>query len=186
MRQFSISILAAMSVSLACAPHTFADTVTTFWQSKLSDIEGSNFLAYAAKDASGATRYKLRFKLYETNANIATGSFGLTFDSKEGRVHLTQSEVVALISLKKSYPSILADARATSQDIYERVIDISDKVKIVINHDKRKNATKVFIHAPMASVDSPLAEDTPGVIPVSDKVLIGALEIIEEVHGKAQ
>ncbi len=185
MRHRFLCMFAAISAfwSIGVTP-VVADTIIRYYQSSLVDVDNNQFIAYASQDADANAQYKLRFTLYDTRANIATGRVGFTFDSKEGRIFLKESELLSLLALKAKLPAIVEESKAIEQDVYVRHVVISDRMSIVLNFYKNKNVDRVFIHVPMATIDSPLAEDQSGTLTLSYNALAKILAAFESVHVK--
>jgi len=154
-----------------------------YYQSQLVDVENNQFMAYVSEDES-SQKYKLRFTLYESQGNIATGNIGMTFSSKDGRIFFGSEAAAKLIELKNQLTFFVDESKTMPHDVYVRTVKISDSFNIVININKQRNQGKAFIHAKMSPIDSPLAPENLAVIEISLNSLNKMLGAIEDVSKK--
>lgn len=178
----SIIILALSMLSLSQAAN--ADSITKYFSSGLVSMGTYTFIAYSSKDSPDPKPFKIRFMSASTDANIATGSLGFTFNTKEGCFYLNASEAAKLIDFKNQFGEFKKEADGMAEDMYVRIVPVSDDIQLVYRYNRDRKNTFVFVHTKMSAIDSPLAEQLPGVLSLEMEAFVKMAEALEKVKSK--
>lgn len=177
---FALALLFIVPVNSAVANET-----VNYYQSQLIKSDNYQFFAYASPRSSGI-EVKVRFQSSDVRANIATGNIGFSFDTSEGMFYLNETETALLLKIKQNLPDMLKQAKSIREDNYENRFELSADTKLVFSYSKVNDHTKIFLHAKMASSDSPFAKMGEGLIELSTESFLSMINAVEGVYTKAQ